>query len=83
MKVPISAIVFVSLGILSLLVAGLFLLIYRTFEYNEHSIAKVTASLIEMKHKKMFLYMDSDFLVDRFEWSRKLKIIAKEIMNTA
>lgn len=48
----IFAIVFIALGILSFLVAGVFFLIYRMFEYNTNSIAKVTASLIDVKHKK-------------------------------
>ncbi|MBQ5765347.1 MAG: hypothetical protein IIW03_04305 [Clostridia bacterium] len=45
-------IVFISLGILHVLAAGLFFLIYRTFEHNKNSVAKVTASLIYVKHKK-------------------------------
>ena len=45
-------IVFIFLGILHVLAAGLFFLIYRTFEYNKNSVSKVTASLIDVKHKK-------------------------------
>ena len=52
MKVKLLGIVFISLGILHVLAAGLFFLIYRTFEHNKNSVAKVTASLIDVKHKK-------------------------------
>ena len=52
MKVKLLGIVFISLGILHVLAAGLFFLIYRTFEHNKNSVAKVTASLIYVKHKK-------------------------------
>ena len=52
MKVKLLGIVFISLGILHVLAAGLFFLIYRTFEYNKNRVAKVTASLIDVKHKK-------------------------------
>ena len=52
MKVKLLGIVFISLGILHVLAAGLFFLIYRTFEHNKNSVAKVTASLIDLKHKK-------------------------------
>ena len=52
MKVKLLGIVFISLGILHVLAAGLFFLIYKTFEHNKNSVAKVTATLIDVKHKK-------------------------------
>ena len=52
MKVKLLGIVFISLGILHVLAAGLFFLSYRTFEYNKNRVAKVAASLIDVKHKK-------------------------------
>ena len=52
MKVKLLGVVFVSLGILHVLAAGLFFLIYKTFEHNKNSVAKVTATLIDVKHKK-------------------------------
>ena len=51
MKVQILGIVFISLGTLLVLVAGLFFLIYRTFEYHKNSVARVTAKLIDVREK--------------------------------
>ncbi len=52
MSVQMLSIIFISLRVLSSLVAGLFFLLYRMFVYNKNTIDKVTASLIDVKHKK-------------------------------
>ena len=48
----IFAIVLISLGILSFLSAGILFFAYRIFAQSKNCVAKATASLMDVRHKK-------------------------------